>query len=328
MIYETQAELRDRIEAVANRPVRGEVPILEDTTNYMTVASGTVLRLGGDDYFVTGEATEGRFGIGDQPKYWVKYAFDLERGDRKIVKLVFLEEFTVALGLFTVRCVRDPDKESRVLEVARGDPRFMQGRTLRDRVGNNVRVIDFIKGRTLFDYVARLEEDYETYLRQTLPGILSKVVGCIEALAFLQGHGLQHGDVRNDHIIIESGTGRYRWIDFDYEVNFQDFDVWSVGNILTYVVGKGLRTCQEAAAGRAASGSAEGAVGEEDALVFFRHRLANLRKLHPAIPVELNAILMRFSRSTARFYESLGDIARDLRTVLASGALGSTADEM
>lgn len=314
MIYEHEPELRDRIEEVAHRRLRGAIAVAEDTTNYMGIEAGTVLRLEGADYFVSGEANEGRFGIGDQPKYWVKYAFDLETGDRKIIKLVFHEEFTAALGLFTVRCTRSPEKESRVLDLVRGDLRFMQGQTVRDCRGNNVRVIEHIRGPSLYVHLASLEVAHEEYFATVMPGVLEDVVGCIDALSFLHANGLQHGDIRNDHILIETGTGRYRWIDFDYEVNFSDFDVWSIGNILTYVVARGICTCQDA---RQVLGSAKGP-SECDALVFFKHRLANLKKLYPYIPDPLNEVLLRFSRNTTEFYESLPEVTRDLRAVLAA----------
>ena len=106
MIIENPVELKERIERFTPRRVRGEVPIVEDTSNYLQIQGGMVLRVGGDDLFVMGDAREGRFGISDQPKFWVKRAVDLEDGSSKIVKLVFHEQFTTKLGLFTVRCHR------------------------------------------------------------------------------------------------------------------------------------------------------------------------------------------------------------------------------
>ena len=85
---------------------------------------------------------------------------------------MFHEQFTTTLGAFTVRCVRDMDKESRVLELVEGDERFMQGHSVRDAAGNNVRVIDRIQGPSLFNKVALLREDHETYFHETLPGLL------------------------------------------------------------------------------------------------------------------------------------------------------------
>jgi len=310
------AELADRIAEVTGRPFRRTPVVTDDTTNYMNVQPGMVLRLGEADYYVTGDAKEGRFGIADQPKFWVKYAIDLQDGSRKIIKLVFLEEFPTSVGPFTVRCTRNPDKEARVLDCVRGDHRFMQGKRLADGKGNNVRVIDFIRGKTLYNYVASLEVSHREYTRDLLPQILEKVAVCIDALAFLQDNGLEHGDVRNDHIIIESETGLFRWIDFDYEVNYQDFDVWSVGNILSYVVGKGLGTMRDARELLAEEGRDPRLIDAGDALVFFKHRLACCRKIYPYLPEGLDDILHRFSASTESYYDGFSEISSDLRAVL------------
>jgi hypothetical protein len=318
MIFENPALLKERIESVAQRRVYGTVRVIDDTTNYMSIEGGMVLRLEGNDYFIRSNARESRFGISDQPKFWVKYAIDLADGSRKILKLVFHERFTTPLGPLTVRCIRMPEKESRVLEFVRGDRRFMQGRTVRDAVGNNVRVIDFIPGDSLFSHIALLDQPHEVYFRRTLPGILRKLVGSIQGLHHLHQHDLQHGDVRNDHILVEDQTGDFRWIDFDYAANYLDYDIWSVGNLLTYAVGKGIRTCHDAKHLLDGQGGSSPAVCAEDALLFFRYRLANLRKLYPYVPKDLNALLMRFSAATQSFYQDCGEIARDLEACLAT----------
>lgn len=312
MIFEDSRELAERIESMTGRTVRGEVQVREDTSNYLDISPGTVLRLAGSDYYIRGDAREGRFGIDDQPKLWVKYAVDLADGARKILKLVFHEQFTSKLGAFTVRCVRDPDKESRVLAATVGDERFMQGLTVHDAAGNNVRVLDHIRGKSIFNRVALLEQDHETYFHESLPHILGKIVGCIEAIADLNEGGEQHGDIRNDHILIERDTDKYIWIDFDYRVNFLDYDVFGMGNILNYAVGKGihnLATLEESTGGRVK-------VRPEDALLFYGYRLANLRKLYPYIPPELNEFLMRFSAEATAFFEDCREMSTDLRAIL------------
>ena len=315
MIFDNPAELKDRIIEITGRKVYSRVTVSDDTSNYMLLGSGSVLRLDGGDYYITADAKEGRFGIGDQPKLWVKYAFDLTDGSQKIIKLVFLERFTTSLGPFTIRCDRDPDKESAVLEAVAGDRRFMQGRTVRDVSGNNVRIIDRIRGDTLFNLVATDRDNHERYFERTMPGVLRKVHGALEALDFLHRSGLQHGDVRNDHIFVERDTGDYRWIDFDYQVNYLDYDVWSVGNILTYVAAKGILTCRAARRSQQRAGL-EPCIAGDDALLFFKYRLANLRKIYPYIPAALNELLMRFSTETMDFYTSVGEIVRDLGEVL------------
>ncbi len=314
MIIENQAELRERIERFTRRRPRGPIPIVEDSSNYLQLQGGMVLRVGGDDLFVMGDAREGRFGISDQPKFWVKQVVDLADGSAKIVKLVFHEQFTTRLGLFTVRCHRSPDKESQVLAAVEGDPRFMQGRTVLDTAGNNIRIIDFIRGETFFNYIATLEQPHEAYFFETLPGIMQKLIGCVEAMDFLHRRGLEHGDIRNDHIIIEEGTGRFRWIDFDYSVNYTDYDVWSMGNVLSYAVAKGIVTCRGAEAGEANPGF-RGDIRPEDALLFYGYRVANLRKVFPYIPRPLNDLLMRFSAGADDFFESFEQLGQSLRAV-------------
>jgi hypothetical protein len=135
-------------------------------------------------------------------------------------------------------------------------------------------------------------------------------------MELLHAHGEQHGDIRNDHIIVEADTGIYRWIDFDYQVNFADYDIFGMGNVLNYAVGKGIQTCR-GYAGRGPRSAEDAAdVYNEDALLFYRYRLANLRKIFPYIPPELNEMLMRFSAEATFFYESLTEMAEDLRRIL------------
>jgi hypothetical protein len=128
--------------------------------------------------------------------------------------------------------------------------------------------------------------------------------------------GEQHGDIRNDHILIDSDTGRYRWIDFDYTVNYLDYDIWGLGNILTYAVGKGIHTCRGLEAGTTHRRDSGIEIVPDDALLFYRYRLANLRKLFPYIPAELNDILMRFSAAATNVYEDFSSLVRDLRLYL------------
>ncbi len=315
MIFENQKELAERIEALARRRVYGEVPIHDDTSNYMTILGSSVIRLEGDDYFIMGDTREGRFGIDDQPKFWVKRAVDLTTGEHKIIKLVFHEQFTVNMGLVTVRCRRSPEKETAVLDLVRGNDRFMQGFTVRDPVGNHVRIIDFIRGKTLFNHVVSLDQPHEEYFHETLPGIMAQLVQCIEALAALHERDAHHGDVRNDHIIIEADSGHYTWIDFDYEVNFNDYDVWCMGNVIIYAVAKGIHTFRRVERHPEEYPHASKHFDDHDAIALYKYRIANLRKIYPYIPRELNDLLMRFSMGTIDFYEDLRSQARDLRSL-------------
>jgi len=315
MVFEDRADLKERIEALTNRRVSLDLPVFEDTSSYMAILGGSVLRLDGNDYFVLGDTREGRFGIDDQPKTWVKYALDLGTGEHKIIKLVFYEEFETQLGLVRVRCRRSPEKESAILEMVRGHPRFMQGHTVFDRAGNRVRVIDFIRGKSLYYRLESLEQDHEAYYHETLPKILPEIVGCVDALAFLHEQGQHHGDVRNDHLIHDVETGLYRWIDFDYHVNYSDYDLWGVGNIIAFVVGKGIHTFRGARTHPERYPQLAGPLSEDDACLLAGYRVANLRKLFPYIDPELNDVLLRFAEGAELFYESLSEQVADLRRV-------------
>ncbi len=317
MIYEHQHELKELVEWFTNRPVRGPVIVVEDTTEYMTIQRGMVLRLGGNDYCVTGEAREGRFGLHEQPKFWVKYAIDLSTGRRKVIKMVFHEEFTTSLGRFSVRCRRSAEKESAVLEAVAHHPNFMHGSTVSDARNNSVRIIDLIQGSSLFSHIVDISQPHEEYFYCTFPKILRSIITSIEAIEFLNARGLHHGDIRNDHIIIEHDTGQYRWIDFDLHVNYPDYDIWSIGNILVYAAGKGIHSTQTVQAHPTRYHGVTSSITQEDTLLFYPYRIANLKKLFPYIPDELNDILLRFSFGSDRFYEDFSSQIRDLQHVLA-----------
>ncbi len=316
-------ELERRIEELTGRPPKPPLRIITDTTEFMNIGPGHVVHLGDSFFLVSRDMKEGRFGIDDQPKFWVKKAQDLETGRQKILKLVFHEEFTFRIGLLRLRCYRDPLKESRLLEMVRGDMRFMQGRTIEDERGNPVRVIDFIRGRNLYRHLRNLEMDHHTYFHTVLPEILGKLLEAFEAVAMIHERGYHHGDIRNDHILIDADTGQLRWIDYDFCQDVPDYDVWSLGNVLAFVVGKGEHTFHEVAAGRL--DLVPGAkLTKQDASAFFRHRIINLAKLFPWIPPRLSDILMHFSYETEVFYETVRELLGDLRPVVES--LASQAD--
>jgi serine/threonine protein kinase len=281
----------------------------------MSIGRDHVVDLQGDLFLVRCDEREGRFGLGDQPKFWVKRALNLNTGTMHILKLVFHEAFKVRVGPLEIRCVRDPEKEGRVLELVRGDDRFMQGRTAYDSRGNLVRVIDFIRGVDLLSYLDSISGRHEEYCQTMLPGILTTVARNIAGLQRLHDAGLCHGDIRNDHLLIEYETGCYKWIDFDLTQDFSDFDVWSVGNVLHCVVAKGFLTFRDALLIRPAL---SGALGEEDASVFFPHRVMNLRKVYPYLPAKLNEVLLRFSSGASACYDKIRQITDDLTDCVVS----------
>jgi hypothetical protein len=66
-----------------------------------------------------------------------------------------------------------------------------------------IRVLNFIKGQSLYDYVEGLGLDHQTYFIDRLPVILNNFIECIEAVRFLHEYGEKHGDIRRDHILID-----------------------------------------------------------------------------------------------------------------------------
>jgi len=304
-----EAWIRDRIEQVTGRPAPRRIVLTGDTTQFMSITRDHVLTLGGRHYYIEGEMREGRFGLDDDPKYWVKKALELETGDRKVLKLVFLEEFRIRIGLLTVRCRRDAGKEAGVLDTVRGDERFMQGYTVPDECGNPVRIIEFIPGKSLYRHLRDLTLSHREYFETLFPEYLGKLVTCFQAIADLHAAGGHHGDIRTDHVFVERNTERFRWIDFDLAQDVSDFDVWSLGNVLLYTVGMGEYTFHDVA--RAGKGGVS--LTDHDASAFFHHRVINLRKVFPYIPEDLNDVLMHFSYGTVDFYESVAEILADLR---------------
>jgi hypothetical protein len=55
---------------------------------------------------------------------------------------------------------------------------------------------------------------------------------------------------------------------------------------------------------------------QDDYLLLFRNRMANLGKLFPYIPKELNWMLLHFSCGTNVFYDTTDEFLKDLRACL------------
>lgn len=312
MIFEDSKALQQRIAEVTYRKIATTPQIIEDTSSYMNIVAGCVVRIRGNDYYIVTDAKENRFGVDDQPKFWVKYAIDLTTGTRKLIKLVFYEEFVAEIGPVRIRCKRNPQKEADILDAVRGNSLFMQGSAITDPVGNLVRVIDVISGCSLYHYLAELDISHEEYFFDRLPGIMKKMIGCVEAMAALHEQGMHHGDVRSDHIWIENRTERFVWIDFDYEVSHTDYDLWSMGNLIIRVLGKDVHLIRDFKRHPDEYSRCREAVMPEDLVLLYGDRIANLRKLFPYIPKPLNDIAMKFSAGASEFYSDLRELAEDL----------------
>ncbi len=281
--------------------------IVADTSDWMRIYRGDVIRLNelGKDYAVLGNMRETRFGISDQPKYWVFAVRDMDTGEKKIIKTVYHEEFHAHIGIFKIRCYRDPIKESDVIRFFRGDSRFMQGVSAEDDAGNNVRVLDFIKGPHFFELIPRIKKSREDYFREDLPVILWNLKDSMEAILDLHRNGFCHGDIRNDHLIVDAETKRIRWIDFDLKQDVTDFDLWSVGNILAYAVAKGILTFKQILRSPEFSDKVKLSLRPEDGSAFYNYRLMNLKKAFPYIPPILGDILQRFCAKPKSYFQSM-----------------------
>ena len=128
----------------------------------------------------------------------------------------------------------------------------------------------------------------------------------------LHDNFLCHGDIRNDHILIDDETGEFRWIDFDLYQNFDGFDALSLGKVLQFVVGMGMNTFREIhTCGRFPTDTVS-SLQPADACIFYSNRLMNLRKIYPYISKRLNDILMRFSVSAKNYYATVNELIQDL----------------
>lgn len=308
--------LARRIEELTGWKPRRRVEVTRDTSDAMNMHRGQVLDLGGRLYAVLGHTYESRFGISDQPKYWVLRTVDLDDGEHVIVKTVFHEEFTARIGQLRIRCYRSPQKESEVLALVRGDTRFMQGETIVDSAGNQVRILDYIHGPTLFQHVLDWQEPHEAYVRGEMQDLLYRLIESIEGIQMLHDFDLCHGDIRNDHIIIDRRTDRFRWIDFDLKQDFSDFDVWSIGNVIAYIVGQGITSFHQVLRSDRFPDAVKWSLTQDDASAFYDYRIINLRKLYPYVPEALNDVLMRFSAGATSYFGSMREVAESLGEAL------------
>ena len=292
-----------------------------DTTDFYAIDYGDEILIGGKRYIVQGFAREARFGIED-PKFWVKRTVDSTTGERKIIKLTFFESFVTSISGVKIRCFRNPAKEGQVLELVRNHLSFMQGTPFLDAKGNIVRVLDVVRGPNFFYYIDRFKMNYKDYFQNVLPGILKKIVKAFEAIRFLHINGFKHGDIRNDHIIIDRISGNYVWIDFDYDYEATEnpfgLDIFGLGNILIYAIGKGFHNLSVISSDRKVYGDLIDRIGAEDFSLLNKWRFINLRKLYPIIPKMLNDILMHFSQGADVYYELVDELIEDLNRCLYS----------
>ncbi len=292
--------------------------IIEDTSDFFKIDYDDVVILDKRPYLIRHCAKEGRFGIDEQDKYWVKRAIDLSDGRLKIIKLVFHEEFSGKLGGYDADFIRSPRKESRILRKTHGHPNFMQGFTVMDQANNLVRILDFIKGKTWHAYIQYLGSTHEDYYYNYFPAVLEEFTELVNAIGFIHNRGEVHGDIRRDHIIKDKDTGINKWIDFDYsyilhgESHF-GWDLFGLGNILVFITARGDITANNLHSLNLPVDQSSFNTG--DLNIIFKDRIINLKKIYPYISKQLNDILLNFSTETKVFYENTIQLIEELNTV-------------
>ncbi len=310
----SHADIRD-LAAQWIEPSRlpGTFRIHTDTTDFYAIDYDDVVILGDRPYLVRNNEREGRFGIDEQQKFWVKRVIDLSDGSRKILKLVFHERFKAKVGPLIFDCARSPAKEARVLKLVGSHPNFMHGADIADTASNTIRVIDFVYGKKLNDAVEELQMNHESYFATVFPALLGRYLNAVEAICFLHANGELHGDIRRDHIIIDQETDVFRWIDFDFIYHHHEsrfgYDIFSLGNILAFLVGKGDITVQMLQKERP---DVLASITSGDLNIIFHNRLMILGKLFPYIPSRLNHILTYFSQGAEVFYDDTWQFLEDL----------------
>ena len=295
------------------KPETYRFKIYKDTSDFFRVEYGSVVVLDERPFLVLHNAKEGRFGLDDEEKFWVKRAIDLIDGSKKIIKLVFYEKFVANIAGIAFECFRSPRKEARILNLVKDHKNFMHGYGVEDEKKNIVRVLDIINGKPLNDYFQTLDIDHKTYFHEQFPEILNKYIECIKAIKFLHEHGEKHGDIRRDHIFIDRKNGDFRWIDFDYNYqhreNIYSYDLFGLGNILIFLTGMGDVLTPDL---KKQNHPALNSLTDGDVNLVFHNRLANLKKVYPYIPENLNRILLHFSESANWFYDNTSQLLEDL----------------
>jgi len=198
----------------------------------------------------------------------------------------------------------------------------MKGKDFKDVKGNNIRVLDVVRGKHFLSYIDSFRMTYDHYFNTVLPDILHKLVDVFKAINFLHINGYRHGDIRNDHLYIERETGNFIWIDFDYDFEATEnpfsLDIFGLGTILSYAIGKGFHTVHMIINDPHTYGTLLDHISEDDFSLLDQTMFLNLKKLYPIIPRPLNDILMHFSKSTDIYYEFVDEIIEDLNYFMQS----------
>jgi hypothetical protein len=147
---------------------------------------------------------------------------------------------------------------------------------------------------------------------------MQRLLPAFEAIGYLHQNRQRHGDIRRDHLFDCADSGLMRWIDFDYNFDFHEnpygLDLFGLGNVLCYAVGKGIPTLPELQRERPEVLSS---LDTGDLSLIIPNRVFNLKKVYPHIPTELNRVVMHFAASATVFYESVDELLTDLKEAVA-----------
>jgi len=300
----------------ALRSLRRQPRLFSDTSDFGNIDYGDVLYVDNRYFLITGYTREGRFGIDDQPKQWVPRVYDLESGNRYIVKLVFHETYSLHLGELEITCYRNPEKEARVIELTTGNSAFMQGYAAFDEVGNLVRILDIVSGKRLDKYIYKLADTHQDYFENYLHDLLRRFLASTEAIGLLHNNGFKHGDIRRDHIYVDRDDGHFCWIDFDYDFYLPErpfaLDLLGLGSVLLFLIGKETFRVRAILENSEFGERVFNTLGQEDLALLSQDRIFNLKKIYSYIPDPLNDILLHFSMGTNVMYDEVEEFCEDL----------------
>jgi hypothetical protein len=292
-----------------------------DTSDFVKIDYGDVIHVDNRWFLVTGYTKEGRFGIDDQPKLWVPKVYDLESDQRLILKLVFHENYQVRFGGIEVTCYRTPEKEAKVIELTRGNPLFMQGYSALDEVGNLVRILDIVQGKRLDQVVYRLTDNHREYFENHLHGLLIRFLESAAGIGWLHRNGLNHGDIRRDHLFVDREYGHFCWIDFDYDFYLPErpgaIDLIGLGSVLLFLVGQQTFRANTLLKDPNFGESVVATINSNDLALLGRDRIYNLRKIYHYIPKPLNDILLHFSAGTSVIYDEVDEFCDALQRAMS-----------
>ena len=178
---------------IAERVGLDQVPekfkVITDTSDFFRVEYNDVVILGETPFWVKRYEKEGRFGLDDEPKFWVRRAIDLTDGSTRILKLVFHEEFETKVGGIVIKCFRSPKKEARILDLVAQHKNFMHGYWVMDTADNNVRVLEYIRGARYEQIITEMGSDHHDYFYNHFSDVLDTLVEMAMAIKFLHDHG-------------------------------------------------------------------------------------------------------------------------------------------